>query len=150
MAILDSISGKRVIKRTQLHVMDNSDFEFRKLKVLDGFLVETENEAVKRAWMLPYKIQKRFGGYKSIGADSVTVCYDRDILLDTFGQMKDSEKPERGKNLKKQFVRDIATATCYKHEAGKKGLQLIDKMIIFIGTTIILEVIGILIIVAKR
>jgi hypothetical protein len=149
MGLLD---GKREEKAIQLHIKGDMHFHFRKLPIQEGFLVEKQGDAIKRAWLLNYKLQKRFDGYKGIntGAGLVTVCYDRDIIYDPFNQLKEKEKPIKGLDLKKKFIKDIATSTCYKHEVGKKGLQLVDKMIIFVGATMILEVFGILILIAKR
>lgn len=127
-------------RRTQLHFRDDGQFEFRKLLIEDGFLVEKEQDIVVKAWLLLYKLQKRFRGYKKIGSDMVTLSFDRDIVLDPFGQLTDAEKPERGKNLKKDFVKNIAEAKCYRHEHGKKPRTLMDKMVIFMGTAIVGEV----------
>jgi hypothetical protein len=137
-------------KRTQLHFRDDGQFQFRKLDILDGFLVEKEQELVVKAWLLFYKLQKRFKGYKKIGSDMVTVSYDRDIVLDTFGQLKDAEKPEKGANLKKDFVSKIATAKCYKHEHGGKKKTLMDKMVMFFGIAMVGEIVIMLIQVAVK
>lgn len=127
-------------KRTQLHFRDDGQFEFRKLEIEDGFLVEKEQDVVTKAWLMFYKLQKRFGGYRKIGSDMVTVSFDRDIVLDIFGQLSDAEKPERGSDLKKSFVKNIAEAKCYRHEHGKKPRTLIDKLVLFMGVAILMEV----------
>lgn len=127
-------------KRTQLHFRDDGQFEFRKLDILDGFLVEKQvQDVVVKAWLLFYKLQKRFKGYKKIGSDMVTISFDRDIVLDTFGQLRDAEKPEKGSNLKKDFVSKIATAKCYKHEHSGKKRDLYDKMVLFFGIALVCE-----------
>ena len=127
-------------KRTQLHFRDDGQFQFRKLDILDGFLVEKVQDVVVKAWLLFYRLQKRFKGYKRIGSDMVTISFDRDIVLDTFGQLKDAEKPEKGANLKKDFVSKIATAKCYKHEHTGKKRNLMDRMVMYFGITLVVEV----------
>ena len=127
-------------KRTQLYFRDDGQFQFRRLDIEDGFLVEKEQDAVVKAWLLFYKLQKRFRGYGKMGSDMVTMSFDRDIVLDPFGELNDAEKPERGNNLKKSFVKNIAEAKCYRHEHSKKPGTLMDKLVMFMGIAIILEV----------
>ncbi len=141
---------KRHKQRTQLHFRDDGQFQFRKLFIEDGFLVEKEGDAITSAWMLLYKLLKRFDGLKGVGgADMVTISYDRDVILDTFNQVTDAEKPERGGELKKSFVKGIAEAKCYRHEHGKKKRNIADTMVLFLGTAIMGEIIGILILVSR-
>ena len=131
---------KIVQKRTQLHFRDDGMFEFRKLEIEDGFLAEKQQQMVTAAWLMIYKLQKRFRGYGKIGSDMVTISFDRDIVLDPFDQLSDAEKPEKGNDLKKKFVKNIATAKCYRHEHGKKPKTLMDKLVMYMGTAIVLEV----------
>ena len=146
--MLESLLKQRQ-KRTQLHFRDDGRFQFRRLEILDGFLVDRVGEEIVSAWLMTYKLLKRFNGYRHIGSDMVTLCYDRDILLDNFNQLADAEKPDQGIDLKKAFVTNIATAKCYRHERGKKSRTIYDKMVLFLGTAIILEVITMMIIGAR-
>jgi len=131
-------------KRTQLYFRDDGNFIFRKLDIEDGFLVEKNKQGeVIKAWMMRYKLLKRFDGYGSIGADMVTVSFARDIVFDPFDQLKDSEKPDKGANLIKDFVRKIAEAKCYRHEMTAKGSLLAEKIVVFMGATMVLLALGI-------
>jgi len=134
-----NILGAPKEKRTQLYFRDDGGFIFRKLDVEDTFLVEKNQakEAIK-AWMLRYKLLRRFDGYKNIGADMVTISYARDIVFDPFGQLNFSEKPEKGKALIKDFIKKIAEAKCYQHERTAKGSSFSDKITIFLGITMVL------------
>ena len=126
-------------KRTQLYFRDDGGFHFRKLDVEDTFLVEKDqNKEAIKAWMLRYKLLKRFNGYKNIGADMVTISYARDIVFDPFNQLNASEQPERGKQLIKDFIKKIAEAKCYYHERTAKGSTLVDKMTLSLGITMVL------------
>lgn len=126
-------------KGTQLYFRDDGGFQFRKLDIEDTFLVEknSDNVAIK-AWMMKYKLLKRFNGFGNIGADMVTVSYGRDIVFDPFNQLNKGEKPEKGKNLIKDFVKKIATAKCYQHERTAKGSIFTDKVTLFLGLTMVL------------
>lgn len=126
-------------KRTQLYFRDDGGFQFRKLDIEDTFLVEknSDKEAVK-AWMMRYKLLRRFNGFGSIGADMVTISYARDIVFDPFNQLNASEKPEKGKALVKDFISKIAQAKCYQHERTAKGSLFTDKITLFLGITMVL------------
>ena len=129
---------------TQLYFRDDGGFLFRKLDIVDGFVVDRNKsgEAVK-AWMMKYKLLKRFDGYKGVGADMVTISYARDIVYDPFGQLKDREKPDKGDSLIKDFICKISTAICYKHERTAKGSVFAEKIVLFMGATMVLLALGI-------
>ena len=133
------ILGPPKERGTQLYFRDDGGFQFRKLDIEDTFLVEKnqQKEAIK-AWMLRYKLLRRFDGFKSIGADMVTVSYGRDIVFDPFRQLNDSEKPEKGKALVKDFIKRIAEAKCYQHERTAKGSTLADKVVVYMGIVMVL------------
>lgn len=134
-----SLLGLPKERRIQLYFRDDGGFQFRKLDVEDTFLVEKNRagEATK-AWMLRYKLLKRFDGFKNIGADMVTISYARDIVFDPFKQLNESEKPEKGKELVKEFIQKIATAKCYQHERTAKGSTFTDRITLFLGITMVL------------
>lgn len=131
-------------KRTQLYFRDDGGFQFRPLDIENTFLVERgKGKEVNKAWMLRYKLLKRFNGFKNISADMVTVSYARDIVFDPFRQLNDSEKPEKGKALIKDFIKKIAEAICYQHERTAKGSTFTDKITLYLGITMVLLALGI-------
>jgi len=139
-----NLLGNPKEQRTQLYFRDDGSFIFRKFDVEDGFLVErkgSDNEVAK-AWMMKYKLLQRFNGYKGIGADMVTLSFGRDILLDPFDKLNINEKPEKGASLIKEFVRKIAEAKCYRHEMKAKGNNMADKLVLFMGSVMVLLAIG--------
>jgi len=138
-----SLFGPPKEKRTQLYFRDDGGFIFRKLDIEDAFLVEKSKKVIVRAWMMRYKLLKRFNGFKRIGADMVTISFARDIVFDPFDQLATSEKPEKGASLTKDFVRKIAEAKCYTHEQKAKGSLLVDKLVLFLGFTMIVLALGI-------
>lgn len=122
-----------------MYFRDDGGFQFRKLDIEDTFLVEknSQKEAVK-AWMMRYKLLRRFDGFKSIDADMVTVSYGRDIVFDPFRQLNDNEKPEKGKKLIKDFIKRIAEAKCYQHERTAKGSTLASTVTLYMGIVMVL------------
>jgi len=138
-----NIWGAPKERRTQLYFRDDGSFIFRKLDIEDAFLVEKKNKEIIKAWMMRYKLLRRFDGYKGIGADMITMSFARDIVFDPFNQLKDSEKPDKGDSLVKDFVRKIATAKCYKHEHTAKGSLFAEKIVVFMGATMVLLALGI-------
>ena len=132
MGLFSGMLGTPKEQRTQLYFRDDGAFQFRKLDVEEGFLVEKSKGEIIKAWLMRYKLLKRFDGYKSISADMVTLSFARDIVFDPFNQLKEGEKPDKGAELVKGFVRKIAEAKCYKHEQTAKGSLFIDKLVVFL------------------
>lgn len=138
-----NILGTPKEKRTQLYFRDDGSFIFRKLEIEDAFLVEKIGGEITKAWIMRYKLLTNFDGYGNIGADMVTISFARDIVLDPFKRLNDSEKPDKGTDLVKDFVSKIATAKCYKHERTAKGSVFIEKIVMFQGATMVLLALGI-------
>lgn len=84
-------------KKTQLYFRDDRKFQFRKLPLEHSCLVEKEDGKYARAWKHFYGAELPFPGYKNISADSVTLGFARDIILDPFNKIpigtETSKKP---------------------------------------------------------
>ena len=133
-----NIFGAPREKGAQLYFRDDGGFIFRRLDIEDAFLVEKDNhKEIVKAWMMKYKLLKRFDGYKNIGAGMVTLSFGRDIIFDLFNQLANAEKPEQGDALVKDFVKKIAEAKCYLHEHKAKGSLFIEKLSLYLGFTMI-------------
>ena len=138
-------------KGSQLLFRDDGSFLMRKLLIEDGFLLEKDSNGIsRRAWMQFYKLLKEYPGYSfvKIGADMITVSFNRDVLFDPFGQLNTDEKPTMGQDLKKSFVTKIADAKCYRHEVNAKPNNHMDKITTYLGVVVIMLVIAVLIKVA--
>ena len=148
MGVLASVGltiGTTKERGTQLYFRDDGGFIFRKLDIEDGFLVlKDKNSKVIKAWLMRYKLLHRFDGYKNIGADKVTVSFGRDIMFDPFKLLNPNEAPVKGDDLQKLFIRKIATAKCYKHEHEAKGSNVMDRLQVVMGVTIVLLAVGLL------
>ena len=134
-----NIFGTPKEKRTQLYFRDDGGFLFRKLDIVDTFLCEKNGAGeVLKAWMMRYKLLKRFNGFGNVGADMVTISYARDIVFDPFSELSDKEKPEKGKKLIKDFIKKIAEAKCYQHERTAKGSTFTDTITLCLGIAVVL------------
>ena len=133
------IRTNRIERGTQLHFFDDGTFEFRKLPIEDSFLVEKDaHNSITRAWVMYFKLLKRFPGFKNIDSGMVTLSYGRNIVLDPFYQLSENEKPvEKGK-FKTTFIQQVAESKCYQHEQKAKPSLVGDKLTIFMGTLVIL------------
>jgi len=133
------IKTSQIERGTQLHFFDDGTFEFRKMPIEDSFLVEKNAKGdITRAWVMYFKLLKRFPGFKNIDSGMVTLSYGRNIILDPFNQLSDAEKPmEKGK-FKSSFVKQIAESKCYQHEQKAKTSLIGDRVTIFLGTLVIL------------
>lgn len=84
--------------KTQLYFQDDNKFKFIKRELEFSCLVEKVQGNLSRAWKHFYGNQFYFPGYKGISADTVTLGFSRDILLDPFNKVPvgeaTSEKPK--------------------------------------------------------
>ena len=138
----DTWFGTPKEKRTQLFFRDDGKATFRKLEVEEASLVE-KNPAgeIIKGWKHFYKLQFPFKGYGNIGADKVTLSFDRHYVLDPFDLLNKDERPPQDGKLDNAYISQIASGRCYKIESQKKGTSVVDKMTLFLGSGIILEII---------
>lgn len=132
----------------QLYFRDDRQLTFRPMPVTDGFVTEMERDKVIKAWLMPYRVLKRYDGKDNKSATMLLLSYGRDIVLDPFNQLAPNEKPEAGDRLVKNFISNIATSVFYKHEKGPKHTD-VDRMVWFIGFTMIILTVIILIVSLK-
>jgi hypothetical protein len=126
-------------RRTQLFFRDDGKFQFRKLEIEHGAQVEKQNDEIIKAWPHFYGLQKVFNGFKGIGADMVTIAFDRDIILDIYDQLSPDEKPEKGHQLIKSWISRIGEGQRYKVQNKPGSMLLWDKITMFLGTALVLE-----------
>jgi len=83
--------------KTQLFFQDDNKFHFVKRQLEYSCLVEKFKGELVRAWKHFYGCQLYFPGYKSISADTVTLSFARDIIMDPFNKINTgdtvSDKP---------------------------------------------------------
>ncbi|MFC1904961.1 hypothetical protein ACFLXT_04290 [Chloroflexota bacterium] len=129
---------KQVEKRTQLLFRDDGKFQFRKLDIVDGFLVEKQGDDIIKGWLMFYSLQFPFSGYKGIHPDMVTLSSGRDVVLDPFNMLPESDKPNKGKGLIKIRISEIADTQRYKHQAKPKSSFLINRVTLFLGIALVM------------
>jgi len=143
---LDSMfSVKPKERRTQLHFRDDGSFEFRKLEIEDTFLVEKNKDEIIRGWKHFYRNQFPFVGFKSIKPDQVTMSFDRDIILDPYGLIKDDKDNPEKREAKGQLVgvkawlSDVGEARRLKMMANRSKSKSYNMIIIFLGSALMIE-----------
>lgn len=152
----------QVERRTQLHFMDAGTLNFRNLDIEDTFLVEKDNNGeITRGWPHYYRNQFPFAGYKGIKAGQVTLSFDRDIILDPYGLIKDDvDNPDKApektvmnidtKSEKvsgvQSWLSSIGEARRLKMMANRGKDSNYNKLMYFLGAGLMLEfiIIGIL------
>jgi hypothetical protein len=158
--------------RTQLLFRDEGSFEFRRLEIEDTFLVEKKDgkkdSDIVRGWKHFYENQFPFPGYGRIPADMVTLGFNRDIILDPYGIVKREELPPEEKqtgegdalvlawpqgnghkgrlfNKGQPWLVEVGHARRLKILAKRGRASIYDKIVYFIGATLLLEIVIILI-----
>lgn len=149
MSFWDSINifkGTITEYKTQLMIFDDSSFEFRKMPMEDTCMVEKKNGEIDRAWAHFYSSEFNFDGYKGIHADSVTLGFNRDFILDPFDRVKEATTPSGGKPKKdesaiKNWTKEIAEGQRYKVMNKPGNMLLVNKITIFLGVGMIINLI---------
>lgn len=99
-------------KKTQIYFRDDNKFHFIKRELEFSCLVEKAADVLKRGWKHFYGNQFFFPGYKKLSADSVTLGFARDIILDPFNKIPTGEsvgeKPSKDKNSLVKWIAKIA------------------------------------------
>lgn len=140
----DSLSGTQE-QRTQLHFFDDGSFTFRKMPFEDACLVEKKNGEAEKAWAHFYSAELRFNGYRGIGADMVTLSFNRDFILDPFNSVKEVTTPSDGGKPKKDplsiraWTSKIAESQRYKVVSKPGNTLLVNRISMFLGIALILE-----------
>lgn len=152
---LGSITGPPKEKAEQLHFRDDSSFEFRFLEIEDTFLVERDKEDIKRGWKHLFRLQFPFAGYKNMRKGQVTLSFDRDIILDPYGIIEnDRDNPEKRQEKKvmdvfgnevklkgtRAWLSDVGEARRSKIMGRRKPSQSYNRIILFLGGTLILQI----------
>lgn len=118
-------SGNKEYK-TQLYFYDENKFKFIKRQLEYSCLVEKVQGVLFRAWKHFYGNQLYFPGYKNISADTITLGFARDIILDPFNKVPIgeavSEKP-KAKDAKslKNWIAKIAENQRHIYRTERKN-----------------------------
>ena len=106
-----AILGKKEYK-TQLYFQDDNKFKFIKRQVEYSCLVEKVKGNLVRGWKHFFGNQFYFSGYRSLSADTITLGFARDIILDPFNKIRTgeavSEKPKADDSSLKKWIAKIA------------------------------------------
>lgn len=144
MGIFNGIIGTEQEQRTQLYFHDDGSFQFRKLPFEDACLVQKKDNVVVKAWRHFYSSEIPFEGYKGIHADMVTLSFGRDFILDPFNKVPETKTPNGGKPKKteseiKNWTAEVAESQRYKVMNKPGTMQIWDKVALFLGSGLIIE-----------
>lgn len=90
-------------RRTHLFFRDDNRFQFIKRELEFSCLVEKASDVLKRGWKHFYGNQLFFPGYKKMSADTVTLGFARDIILDPFNKIPTGEEVGEKPDLKNKI-----------------------------------------------
>lgn len=90
-------------RKTHLYFRDDNKFKFIKRNLDFSCLLEKAGDVLKRGWKHFYGNQLFFPGYKRMGADSVTLGFARDIILDPFNKIPTGEEVGEKPDLKNKL-----------------------------------------------
>jgi len=143
-------------KRWQVIIRDDANATFRQLDIVDALVVETKQDNKNKddpafGWIDDFRTLWPFKGFKSIPAGSVQVACYRTPLLDVWGILPEDSRIKDNKKLNEQPVlRDIARSRRRKLERTVKGKNYNNIIVIFCGTGMLIEIVGMLIRVAAK
>ena len=124
-----NILGKE--KKTQLYFRDDNKFQFIKRELAFSCLVERQDGTLKRAWKHFYGAQLFFPGYKNMSADSVTLGFSRDIILDPFNKIPSGESVGEKPSIKDKvslgkWIAKIAENQRHTYRSKRKSTRKED------------------------
>jgi hypothetical protein len=116
------------------HLYEDMSFDIEAKLVDRSFFVDKKNGEIVAGWKDVYKLRKLFTGFqKSIKPGTITMIYDRDIVLDPFDQAPQSDMPGKKAMLTHPFFTKIAETTLYDINAKNKQLSSLDRLIMILG-----------------
>jgi hypothetical protein len=139
-----------------LYFYDDGTFKFEKRLFTDSCLVDKKDNNVVKAWKHFYSADLRFDGFKNIKADMVSLGFDRDFILDPFNKVPVTDTPNAGGKPKatesdiKKWTAQVAESQRYKVMNKPGNMLIYDKITIFLGVGLILELIALGISIAMR
>ena len=111
-------------KKTQLYFGDDDTFQFIKRPLQYSCLLGKDGERLKRGWRHSFSGQYIFHGYKNIPADTITLGYSRDIILDPHNKVPitddTSGKPRTTSTDIKKWIAQIAETMRYIYRSKRK------------------------------
>lgn len=118
-------------KKSQLYFRDDNKFKFVKREIGFSCLLEKAGAVLKRGWKHFYGNQFFFLGYKKMSADTVTLGFSRDIILDPFNKVSVGEaagdKPDlKAKGSLQRWIAAIAENQRHTYRAKRQTSMKTD------------------------
>jgi len=124
----------------QILFKDNRSVQFRKLKIEHTCLCEKKGDDTIRGWKHYYKNQYLHRGFQGLPVGKATLSYERDIVLNIHGVLKDEELPKKGGDIKQH--KDIGVSRI-RQIAAKPQVNATQELInVVLGIALIIMVLG--------
>jgi len=136
--------------RAILMFYNDNTFEILNLPVKDASLVVKSGVEIVKAWPILNKLTMSFSGLGSIKKQRVLVACENDIIFDPFDRLAAEEKPEKGSGLVKTWIQKKAETVRYRHQAKPKVGTLVNRVVMFLGISLTVEVLALFITVMRR
>ena len=132
--------GTRPQYRMQLFHYDNGDLEFIRRPLIGGSPTELDKAGnPQQSWIDYYQTLYPFDGYKSIPGDALHMAYGRHFFMEMHDILKDEDKPPETSELDHPFISAIAEARAVEITRTAKPNSSYDKLMLILGTGLILE-----------
>ncbi len=121
-----------------LHVFDDGSFAHIERPIKRGKFVD---EKAGKWWPAAPSLRRNFYGGEGQRSGKVTLTCDRDcVLLVPTHPYNEKDLPPRGLGLSSPYFKPDAEAACYDAETKNRKASVLDKIIMFLGATLMVEV----------
>lgn len=133
--------GKSPVQyRMQLFHYDNGDLEFIRRRLIGGSPTELDDGGhPHQSWIDHYQTLYPFDGYKTIPGDAVQMAYGRHFHMEIHDILNDDDRPPETSELDHPFISAIAEARAVEITRTAKPHSTYDRLMLILGTALILE-----------
>lgn len=124
----------------QILFKDNRSVKFRKLPIEHTCLCEKKGEDTIRGWKHYYKNQYLHRGFSNLPVGKATLSFERDIVLNVHGVLKEEELPKKGGDIKQH--RDIGISRIRQIAAKPQHSPATEAINIVLSVALLIMVIG--------
>lgn len=129
----------QVDKRKVVEFYADDTFQIINLPTHDGAVVKRDDKGLNEGWPIINRLQIPFDG-KEFGFtknERIMIISETDIIEDPFNLIPENEKPEEGPGLIKDYVKNKAESVVYRHQSKPKKVETINRVVLFLGITLI-------------
>lgn len=138
--IMSMLSSAPSNEGLQILFKDNRSVKFRKLPIEHTCLCEKKGDNTIRAWKHYYKNQYLHRGFQGLSVGKATLSFERDIVLNTHGVLKEDELPKKGGDIKQH--KDIGISRIRQIAAKPKTSPATEAINIVLSAGLLLMILG--------